>query len=407
MMTWYSGDDPYGDVAVRERARLVEALKQEGMITTPAIESAFLAVPRHCFLDAFYLREQTAPVRWKLIESRALSTQEWCQLVYADAPLITRLNEIGNPTSSSSAPAIMACMLEVAALAPGQRVLEIGTGTGYNAALLAHLVGDPTLVTTIELEDDLMRLARERLARVVSPGVQVIAGDGFLGYAPNAPYDRILATASTQTIPLAWLDQLREGGIIVLHLQGHLAGGCLVCFQKQGPGRSGTGLLITGSDFMQLRTPSSSSFLAPQLLAHLLHRPLTCSYVLTSALFDPTLLWNNDLAFFLQTLFPTLCLNSISKGREDPPRICLLDESTRTLLVFSPLGEKQWQLEIRGNVPVWERALAAYHQWLDLGRPGATAYRLLIDACGRQRLVYAPAHPSSKATTWIIYEPDH
>ncbi|HEU5384144.1 MAG TPA: methyltransferase domain-containing protein [Ktedonobacteraceae bacterium] len=154
------------------------------------------------------------------MDPSTLDPREWCQLVYADDPRIIRLNEIGNPTSSSSAPAIMAQTLEVAGLSAGQRVLEIGTGTGYNAALLAFLVGSPRLVTTIEVEDDLAHLARERLDRVLGPGVHVVAGDGFLGYAPDAPYDRILATASTHRIPLAWLDQLGEGGIIAMHLQG-------------------------------------------------------------------------------------------------------------------------------------------------------------------------------------------
>jgi protein-L-isoaspartate(D-aspartate) O-methyltransferase len=226
---------------------MVEMLKQEGAITDPAVDAAFRGIPRHLFLDAFYLREQTTPPHWKLIEPSALDPEEWCQLVYADEPRITRLNEIGNPTSSSSAPAIMAKMLEVATLASGQRVLEIGTGTGYNVALLSFLVSNPALVTTIELEDGLVKLARSRLSRVVGSGVYIIAGDGFLGYPPNAPYDRILATASTQRIPLAWLDQLREGGIIAMHLQGHLGGGCLVRFQKHGPGRSSSGQMIINS----------------------------------------------------------------------------------------------------------------------------------------------------------------
>src|SRR5579883_1089376 len=398
--------DPFAGPAAPARMHMVDRLKQEGAITSPAVEAAFRTIPRHLFLETFYLREQTAPVRWKQVKPSALDTLGWCQLVYADAPRITRLNEIGNPISSSSAPTIMAKTLEGACLSSGQRVLEIGAGTGYNAALLAFLVGDPAFVTTIELEDDLATLARRHLERVIGPGVHVIPGDGFLGYPPNAPYDRIVASVSTHRIPLAWLDQLGEDGILVMHLQGHLAGGCLMRFQKQGPGRSGCGQMMTGTDFMELRTPAVPSPLAPQLLTHLLHQDIACTVRFPQDQFDPTLLWDHHLAFLLQTLFPTLHLTSMRRQREDPPQICLLDDQTHTLLAFARAEDQQWNLEIRGHMQVWERVLTAYQQWVAVGRPAATAYQLHVDAVGTQRLTLpSPSSPGGKAPAWVMYDP--
>src|SRR5579885_1067685 len=98
--------DPFAGPAAQARMHMVDRLKQEGAITSSAVEAAFRTIPRHLFLETFYLREQTAPVRWKQVKPSALDTLGWCQLVYADAPRITRLNEIGNPISSSSAPTI-------------------------------------------------------------------------------------------------------------------------------------------------------------------------------------------------------------------------------------------------------------------------------------------------------------
>lgn len=401
-MLRFETGDPLTGPAAQARTRLVEQLKQEGAITDPVVEAAFRAIPRHLFLETFYLRQQTAPVRWKQVSPLLLDPCEWCQLVYTNEPRITQLNAIGNPTSSSSAPAIMATMLEVAALAPGQRVLEIGTGTGYNAALIAFLVGDPVLVTTIEIEDDLAQLAREHLQCMIKPGIQVIAGDGFSGYPPNAPYDRIIATASTHRIPPAWLDQLHEGGIIAMHLQGHLTGGCLMRFQKQGPGRSGAGQMIAGTDFMELRTPAVPPPLAPQLLTQFLQQKLAQTMRFSPEQFDPALLWNHDLAFFLQALFPTIYLTTMSKQRGDPPQICLLDEQTQTLLAFAAAEKQQWDLEIRGQIQIWERIVTAYQQWRMCGQPAATAFQWLVDDIGTQQLTLPPATARGEVLSWLL-----
>ncbi|RAQ95905.1 protein-L-isoaspartate O-methyltransferase family protein [Thermogemmatispora tikiterensis] len=116
-------------------------------------------------------------------------------------PLVTRLRE-GLPVSSSSAPTAMARLLEVQ---PGQRVLEIGTGTGSNAALLAELVGPTGQVWTVEVEEELAEQARTRLqAAGYGARVEVVATDGWQGETPAAPYERLLATASVPGIPRRW-----------------------------------------------------------------------------------------------------------------------------------------------------------------------------------------------------------
>lgn len=132
--------------------------------------------------------------------------------MYRDASIVTQHDAHGMPTSSSSQPAIMAQMLERLDVREGQRVLEIGAGTGYNAALLATLVGARGRVVSVELDPRTAGAARKALA-AASYRARVVTGDGREG-VPGAPYDRIMVTASTDEICRPWIEQLAEGGLL-------------------------------------------------------------------------------------------------------------------------------------------------------------------------------------------------
>lgn len=142
----------------------------------------------------------------------------WRQEVESERSVIIQVDdgaaERGKwPTSSSSAPHIMAKMLDALELRPGLRVLEIGGGSGYNAALLAELVGAEN-VTTVEIDASLAEHARRALSRAGYP-VTVITADGTLGHPLGAPYDRVVATAAVREVPYAWVEQTRTGGMIL------------------------------------------------------------------------------------------------------------------------------------------------------------------------------------------------
>src|SRR5258708_12031403 len=181
--------------AVAARARLVDELRDSGRLTSPAVEAAFRAVPRHVFLAEMAATE-----------------------AYQDAALVIKTGEDGMPVSSSSQPAIMAIMLEQLGLAPGHRVLEIGTGSGYNAALMAFLVGERGSVVTVDLDADLVARARANLAAAGYADVVVLCGDGGFGAPDHAPFDRVIVTAGAWDLAPAWLAQLDPGGRIVLPL---------------------------------------------------------------------------------------------------------------------------------------------------------------------------------------------
>jgi protein-L-isoaspartate(D-aspartate) O-methyltransferase len=179
-----------GDLA-EARARLVEGLRASGR-AGPAVSEAFLAVPRHVFLP-----------------------RELAARAYEDTALVTKWDAGGLPVSSSTQPAMMAIMLEQLGLAAGHRVLEIGTGTGYNAALIAQITGDPGSVVTIDAEPDLAEAARASLAAAGFDGVTVVCGDGAGGVPGRAPYDRVIVTAGVWDLPPQWLAQLGAGGRVV------------------------------------------------------------------------------------------------------------------------------------------------------------------------------------------------
>jgi protein-L-isoaspartate(D-aspartate) O-methyltransferase len=185
--------------ASKERLELVADLRAKGAIGSERVAAAFAAVARECFLPELLAGEGLAAV-------------------YRDDAIVTKRDSRGMPLSSSSQPALMAKMLELLELREGQRVLEIGAGTGYNAALLAHMVGATGTVTTIDVDAELARKAR-RAIRDAGYRARVIVADGRLGAPGDAPFDRIIVTACADEMPRAWLEQLAQGGRLELPLR--------------------------------------------------------------------------------------------------------------------------------------------------------------------------------------------
>ncbi|PIM71225.1 methyltransferase, FxLD system [Streptomyces sp. JV178] len=181
--------------AVELRDKLVNELVAQQVIQTKEVEAAFREVPRHLFAPE-------APL----------------EKAYAQTHLATKRDERGITISSVSAPEIQATMLEQAGLRPGHRCLEIGSG-GYNAALMASLVGENGEVTTIDIDGDVTERALACLKNAGYPQVNVVRTDGEGGCAEHAPYDRTIVTVGSWDIPPAWVDQLADGGTVTVPLR--------------------------------------------------------------------------------------------------------------------------------------------------------------------------------------------
>ena len=176
------------------RRALVDNLVNKGAIATPQVREAFASAPRHLF-----------------VPNVDVAT------AYSDQPVFIRWDD-GTPISSSTQPTMMAIMAEQLRPQPGHRVLEIGAGTGYNAAILAHIVGPSGSVVTVDIDQEIVDEAAGNLARAGYHDVHVVCGDGFEGHIPRQPYDRIMVTVGAQDVSPHWVEQLKDGGIMVVPL---------------------------------------------------------------------------------------------------------------------------------------------------------------------------------------------
>ena len=172
--------------------KLLDSLRGKQVLADPNLEAAFAGIPRHVFLP------QIDPAN-----------------VYQDQAIALKISPSGEVLSSSSQPTMMAIMLAQLQLEQGMNVMEIGTASGYNAALIRHVVGNRGHVTSLEIDRELAEQARDNLAQMGHGDVLVVDGDAIGGYEPRAQYDRILATAGVWDIPRHWLQQLRDDGRLV------------------------------------------------------------------------------------------------------------------------------------------------------------------------------------------------
>jgi len=200
---------------IKERVRMVATQIQSRDVNDPNVLKAMRIVPRHAFVR---LREQ--------------------RYAYADHPL-----PIGYEQTISQ-PYIVAFMTEALQLDPNSKVLEIGTGSGYQAAVCAEIAAE---VYTIEIVEGLAKSAKELLKKLGYPNVFVRAGDGYFGWKEKAPYDAIIGTAAAGRVPPPLLEQLKPGGRMILPVEGRFGFQYLVLITKDDKGN------ISKSNVMPVR----------------------------------------------------------------------------------------------------------------------------------------------------------
>ena len=373
--------------AARYRGRMVRALVREGLLDDERWRAAFAEVPRHRFLPRFF--RPVAPNGWAPIDH---TDPDWLAQIYDNRVLVTQLDgdpdrwhtaraegeTHGVPTSSSSMPGIMAVMLEALEVAGGHRVLEIGTGTGYNAALLCHRLGAAN-VSTVDVDPALVGTARSALA-ACGYGPTCEAADGELGYPPNAPYDRVLGTCSVSRIPLAWLDQTRPGGLVVTTLNRPLGAGLVRITAGEGP--CGTGrVLVDDGRFMPLRAHR-------QPLDADLAESLPGAEGATRATPLPATTVSNPASPF--EFFAGLAL----------PGAVALPRSAELTLLVHPDGS--WARHDAGRQEVtqggprrlWDEAETAYTEWIALGQPHRSRFGITVDPTGQHLWLDTPDGPN-------------
>lgn len=204
--------------------RLADQLAAAGKLRSAGWRRAVQEVPRHELVPVYF--EYTSD-GWKVCDTTTPEGQQrWLDRVYSNTALFT----LPDGRSSSSMPGLMTRMLESLDVADGQRVLEIGTGSGYNVALLCHRLGEKN-VFSVDTETELITRARGRLARLGYRPTLVVA-DGEQGLAEHAPYDRIIATCAVPAVPWSWVVQTRVDGLILTDLKLSPNAGNLVLLRR-------------------------------------------------------------------------------------------------------------------------------------------------------------------------------
>lgn len=236
--------------ACRGNAGMIDRPLSNGSLFSPEWQRAFERVPRHLFAPRFRLAEVYGG---HTVDGRnEQQLDAWLHAVYANEPLLTCVADDGQLLSTCSAPTVVARMLEALHVAEGNSVLEIGTGTGWNAGLMASRLGSDA-VTSIDVDPIFIEQARERLA-ILNLHPKLALADGYAGYPERGPYDRIISTCSVRHIPPAWLQQLNTGGTILADIRGSFAGGVVRLVRATDAEAFGQ-FMPAGGAFMPMRSP--------------------------------------------------------------------------------------------------------------------------------------------------------
>ncbi|MGX1728740.1 methyltransferase domain-containing protein [Streptomyces diastaticus] len=355
---------------------------------------AFTEVPRSAFLPELmwpFAMEtgRSVPV------SRSSDPDSWLAYADADVPIVTQWDDGRHAgtepgevsTSSASMPSVVFRMLRALDVRAGQRVLEIGTGTGWNAALLAHRAGAGNVVT-VEVDGAVAERA-ERALRAFGAPVRVVHGDGFQGFPEGAPYDRVIATCGLRSLPFAWVRQSRPGGVIVAPWGTHYSNADAIArLVVAEDGRSASGTFAGPVEFMKLRS---------QRLPPVAHRAYVPD---TVAVGEETMTTVAEEAFtgdrfgagrFALGLRVPACVNVVAEKRDGARPVWfygLTDRSWACAMFRDGDTARVWQ---SGPRRLWDEAEAALAWWEARGRPGHERLGLTVTGEGQSAWLDDPA----------------
>lgn len=347
---------------------LADLLRERGDIETPQWHAAVAGVPRHAFVHLVYEQDNTG--QW----TSWAAFSHWGR-VYSPRTLVTALDSrrgYPEPASSSTNPELMVRMLEMLDIHDGHRVLEIGTGTGYNAALLSQRLGDG-LVFSVDIDPDLVAQAGKRLSSAgYRPTLAAVDGQG--GFPEHAPYDRIIATCSVPAVPASWAEQLAPGGAVLVDLKLAISAGNLVHLHRKDDGRLEGRFASRWASFMAMRHEDDEVVSVPRVEEIDGER----SYAITA----PVPPWSSPVVWFLAQLggLP----REVEFGMVlDPERrqpyaatLAAPDGSwTRVDLADRTVTEA-------GETSLWKPIEWAYQLWLEADQPDWQRLGLTVDTDG-------------------------
>lgn len=385
-----------GGAWARRRDGLVAALTASGALE-PAWEHAFRVMPRDAFApDVIWFGRDSQ--EWRLLPcDRRTEPELWADRVFGGYGVTVQVDDgvapgvAGGSTASSglSAPELVARMLAELQARPGMRCLEIGTGPGWNAALLAARLGERNVVT-VEVDAEVADLARANLR---GAGVMplVVTADGQAGHRPGAPYDRVIATCGVRRVPYAWVEQTRADGMLLFPLTSEWhPGGYLVRMRVDVAG-VGVGRFGTGVDFMTLRAQRGRRYTGNGLTRS------QAAFEHSVTELDPCLLGEQRVLFLLMPVLTPGVEASFDEEaqelhlvawqeREDEPSVAVVRDEHD--LGGFPVAQ-------RGPRRLWDETEAAWHWWKQVGQPGPERFGITVASPTDQRIwLDSPEGPS-------------
>ncbi|MFD6587599.1 methyltransferase domain-containing protein [Streptomyces anulatus] len=372
-------------IAIRD---LLGALKQEGYVA-PEWERAAWAVPRSAYIpDRVYLGDDLEPC------DRADTPETWLRAVYVNDSVVTQINDGEDPgegdrwaSSSGSAPSIVFRMLHMLDVQDGHRVLEIGTGTGWNAGLLSCVAGTGN-VTSVEVDPVLAAEARDRL-RKKRDGATVIAGDGAEGHTANAPYDRLVATCSVRSVPRPWLAQVEPGGVILTPWESPWICYGLLRLTVKDDG-SAVGSFSPHSAFMLMRGERTSLRIFRDVVSDD-HQPDESTSTL-----PPWRVTGEDLAvqfamgLQLRDVWWTWHENPDVEGVATRLWVATTDATSWAAVDWDGRSEDRFTVRQHGPRRLWNEVEAAHSWWQLHDRPGPERFGLTVTASGQSVWLDSP-----------------
>ena len=344
---------------MNRRAQFVEQIRANGAPLTDELAAAFAAVPREAFVSDGFQRPGGGWV--------SPGDRDFLDLVHRDDVLVTKVDG-RTPISSSSQPSLMAIMLDALDVRPGHRVLEIGAGTGYNAALLAAL---GATVVSIDTQEDVAARAAAAVDGLGIAGVQVQTGDGYAG-APGHRFDRVIVAVGVAGLSPRWLNQLDPGGLAVVPVEH--AGTHPVLAVRGAAAGPVTAEVICPSGFMSASGPLTAAhqFAHPSPAATGELGPLTPA---TGPRFDPPLgalsyrdlwyaagVWHRRATHAAVPGVEHSCLvlldDTRTGGAAIPPDGAVLTTGDRTLAQDANDILRRWDAEGRPPMREWRVTLA-------------------------------------------------
>lgn len=370
--------------------RLADALTEAGDLTDQTWRRSMYAAPRHLFIpDRGYAMPNSyeqGPAAHTI--DRSTDPEGWWSAVYSDMAVITQRDDgAGEPasaegaaSSSNSAPGVVFPFLELLRPIRGERILDVGTGTGWTAALLSDRVGSEN-VTSIEVDGAVAAQAAENL-RVTGLTPTLVVGDGADGWPSGAPYDGIHVTVGVAEIPYEWVKQLRRGGRAVLPWMSGL-GGFKVLLRAAGD-RTAVGTFHGGAGYMMLRSQRPPSGWAQH------HRDNAQK---TTTHLDPVRVMDADIGADLALIMDVPRLVMLRTVNDDGARSCFLAEvddpkGSWATCDHSPTGEHT--VTQYGDRHLWDEVEAAFTNWTELGSPRPDRFRLNVDPDGQRVCLAEP-----------------